>query len=65
VDQEVQAKVIAMRPAERRMTLSLRQIQRDKERGELHEYMIQQRDAGRVTLGDLVGDVFSQREEGE
>jgi 4-hydroxy-3-methylbut-2-enyl diphosphate reductase len=65
VDQEVQAKVIAMRPAERRMTLSLRQIQRDKERGELHEYMSQQRDAGRVTLGDLVGDVFSQREEGE
>jgi len=64
-DQEIQAKVIAMRPAERRMTLSIRQIQQDKERGELREYMNRQRDSGRVTVADLVGDVFSQREEGE
>jgi len=65
VDQEVQAKVIAMRPAERRMTLSIRHVQQDKDRSALREYMDRQRDAGRVTLGDLVGDVFSRRDEEE
>jgi 4-hydroxy-3-methylbut-2-enyl diphosphate reductase len=65
VDQEVQAKVIAMRPAERRMTLSIRYVQQDKDRGALREYMEQQKDAGRVTVADLVGDVFSRREEEE
>jgi len=64
-DQEVQAKVIAMRPAERRMTLSIRHVQQDKDRTALREYMDQQRDAGRVTVADLVGDVFSRREEEE
>jgi small subunit ribosomal protein S1 len=64
-DQEVQTKIIAMRPAERRMTLSIRHVQQDKDRKALREYMDQQRDAGRVTVADLVGDVFSQREEEE
>jgi hypothetical protein len=31
----------------------------------LREYMETQRDAGRVTVADLVGDVFSQRDEEE
>jgi len=65
VDQEIQAKVIALRPTERRMTLSIRYMQQDKDRSALKEYMDEQRDAGRVTLGDLVGDVFSRREEEE
>jgi 4-hydroxy-3-methylbut-2-enyl diphosphate reductase len=64
-DQEVQAKIIALRPAERRMTLSIRHVQQDKERRQLRDYMEQQKDAGRVTVADLVGDVFSQREEEE
>jgi 4-hydroxy-3-methylbut-2-enyl diphosphate reductase len=64
-DQEIQAKIIAMRPAERRMTLSIRHVQQDKERKALKEYMDQQRNAGRVTVADLVGDVFSRREETE
>jgi small subunit ribosomal protein S1 len=64
-DQEIQAKIIAMRPAERRMTLSIRHVQQDKERKALREYMDQQRNAGRVTVADLVGDVFSRREEAE
>jgi 4-hydroxy-3-methylbut-2-enyl diphosphate reductase len=63
--QEVQAKIIAMRPGERRMTLSIRHVQQDKERRQLREYMETQRDAGRVTVADLVGDVFSQRDEEE
>lgn len=65
VDQEVQTKIIAMRPPERRMTLSIRHVQQDKERKQLRDYMDQQKDAGRVTVADLVGDVFSQREEEE
>lgn len=64
-DEQVQAKVIALRPGERRMTLSIRQLQQDSERRQLREYMARQEDAGRVTVADLVGDVFSQREEEE
>ncbi len=63
--QEVQAKIVAMRPAERRMTLSIRHVQQDRERKALREYMDQHRDAGRVTVADLVGDVFSQQDRGE
>ena len=61
VDDTLQAKIIAIRPAERRMTLSLRQVQQDKERQEYREYQSRQRDDGRVTLGDLFGDVLAQR----
>ena len=42
------------------MSLSLRQVQQDKERRELREYQTRQREASRVTLGDLVGDVLAQ-----
>jgi small subunit ribosomal protein S1 len=59
-DQPVQTKIVAIRPGERRMTLSLRQVQQDKERREYQEYQQRQREASRVTLGDLVGDVLSQ-----
>jgi len=59
-DQTVQAKVIAIRAGERRMSLSLRQVQQDRDRQELREFQARQREGGRVTLGDLVGDVLSQ-----
>jgi len=63
--QEIQAKIIAMRPAERRMTLSIRHAQQEHERKALREYMDEHRDSGRVTVADLVGDVFSQQDRGE
>jgi small subunit ribosomal protein S1 len=55
----VQAKIVSIRPAERRMTLSLRQVQQAQERRELREYMQRQQESSRVTIGDLVGDMLS------
>ena len=58
VSQQVQIKVMSIRPTERRMTLSMRQVQQAQERRELKEYMDRQQASSRVTIGDLVGDVF-------
>jgi predicted RNA-binding protein with RPS1 domain len=58
--QSVQAKIVSLRPEERRMTLSLRQAQRAQERRELKEYMTRQEESSRVTIGDLVGDLFAE-----
>jgi predicted RNA-binding protein with RPS1 domain len=60
--QPVQARITAIRPGERRLTLSLREAQQEKERKEFRDYMSTQ-ESGRVTLGDLVGDMFAQRAE--
>jgi len=57
----VQVRMIALRPNERRMTLSLRQAQQEKEKREYRDYMTSQREGGRVTLGDLVGDALAAR----
>ncbi len=56
VGQEVEAKVINIRPRERRLTLSLRQVAQARERQELKDYLERQKEGGRVTIGDLVGD---------
>ena len=58
--QSVQAKIVNLRPEERRLTLSLRQAQRASERRELKEFMKRQEDESRVTIGDLVGDVLAK-----
>ena len=59
VGQELEAKITNLRPRERRMTLSLRQVQLAQERQQLKDYMKQQQEGSRVTIGDLVGDVFA------
>ncbi|HUV03549.1 MAG TPA: 30S ribosomal protein S1 [Armatimonadota bacterium] len=51
----IQAKIVDIRPEERRMTLSARQIQEDKERKDYESYQSSGSDVG-MTLGDLVGD---------
>jgi 4-hydroxy-3-methylbut-2-enyl diphosphate reductase len=61
--ESVQAKVMSIRASERRMTLSLRQVQQAQERRELKEYMDRQQVSSRVTIGDLVGDVFEAQAE--
>jgi len=61
----VEAKIISIRPAERRMTLSLRQVQQAQERRQLREYMERQQEVSRVTIGDLVGDVLSETQLGQ
>ena len=59
VGQAVEAKVINIRPAERRLTLSLRLVAQAKERAQLKDYMDRQREDSRVTIGDLVGDMLA------
>jgi 4-hydroxy-3-methylbut-2-enyl diphosphate reductase len=61
VGDTVQAKIIDIRPEERRMTLSTRQIQQEREeKEERREYdsfrSSKHEQSSRMTLGDLVGD---------
>jgi 4-hydroxy-3-methylbut-2-enyl diphosphate reductase len=65
VSESVQVKIVSIRQPERRMTLSLRQLQQAQERRELKEYMQRQEESSRVTIGDLVGNVFSDAEAAE
>ena len=59
VGQEVQVKLIDLRPDERRMTLSLRQLQvqkeKDRDQAALKNYA-QTRSEGKTTIADLIGD---------
>ena len=59
VDQEVELKIISLRPKERRMTLSLAEAEQEKVRQEYKDYMAGQ-DSARPTLGDQFGDVLAQ-----
>jgi 4-hydroxy-3-methylbut-2-enyl diphosphate reductase len=60
VGDTIQVKITAMRPNERRMTLSLRQVQQARERRQAKEYMDRQQESSRVTIGDLFGTVLSE-----
>ncbi|MDO8683761.1 MAG: 30S ribosomal protein S1 [Armatimonadota bacterium] len=60
VGQEVEARVVDLRVEERRMTLSVRNLQQQKEREELSTYTSQKRDEQRTTVGDLVGDIMTE-----
>ncbi len=57
--QQVEVKVIDLRPDERRMTLSLRQLQvqkeREREETEYRSYQQSRSEGGRTTIGDLIG----------
>jgi len=60
VGQSVEVKVIDIRPDERRLTLSLRQLQtqRDRERdqADLRDFSQARAEAGKTTIGDLIGE---------
>ncbi len=58
--QEVDVKVVNIRPNERRMSLSLRQMEQAKERQQIKEYMARQEGETRVTIGDLFGSVLAE-----
>lgn len=60
VGDKVEAKVVNIRAGERRMTLSLRQMQQAEERRELKEYMDRQQEESRVTIGDLYGNMLAE-----
>lgn len=59
VGEFVEAKIIDLRPNERRMTLSIRQMHEEKD---LKEYEDRQssRSDGRMTLGELIGDKLQE-----
>ena len=56
----VEAMVAEIRPDERRMTLSIRKMERDKERRRVREVLKAQEDEGRVTIGDIAGALLQQ-----
>jgi 4-hydroxy-3-methylbut-2-enyl diphosphate reductase len=58
--QTVEAVIIEIRPEERRMIASLRRAARERERRRVREYMQQQEDEGRVTIGDIAGNLLRQ-----
>ena len=60
VGDQVEVKVIDIRPEERRMTLSLRQLQEVKERKEFETYQPRDDFDSRMTLGHLIGDKLQE-----
>lgn len=60
VGDEVTAKVINVRAEERRITLSLRQMQQEEERREIREFQQRGRPSDRTTIGDVVGDLAAK-----
>jgi small subunit ribosomal protein S1 len=56
----VEAVVTEIRPDERRMTLSIKKMERDAERKRVKEVLKSQDDGGRVTIGDLAGELLKQ-----
>ena len=57
VGQEVRVKVLSIDRRNKKIALSINQVQQDAERAEFKAYMKQQEDTG-VTLGDQLGDLL-------
>ncbi len=60
VGQTIEALVTEIRPDERRMILSLKRLARERERARVKEYINTQEDEGRVTIGDIAGELLRQ-----
>lgn len=58
VGQELEVKIVDLRPEERRMTLSLRQLHQERERREYTGYV--QQASPRTTVGELVGEALNK-----
>jgi len=58
VGQTVEALITEVRTEERRMILSLKRLARDRERAQVKEYISTQEDEGRVTIGDIAGELL-------
>jgi 4-hydroxy-3-methylbut-2-enyl diphosphate reductase len=58
--QTVEAIITEIRAEERRMIVSLRRAARERERTRVKEYMQAQEDGGRVTIGDVAGELLRQ-----
>ena len=60
VGQTAEALVTEIRPDERRMIMSLRRLARERERTRVKDYISSQADEGRVTIGDIAGELLRQ-----
>ena len=60
VGQTVEALVTEIRPDERRMIVSLRRLARERERARVKDYISAQTEEGRVTIGDIAGELLRQ-----
>jgi ribosomal protein S1 len=60
VGHTVEALVTEIRPEERRMILSLRRLARERERARVKDYISAQSAEGRVTIGDIAGELLRQ-----
>jgi small subunit ribosomal protein S1 len=58
--ESVEALVTEVRAEERRMILSLKRLARERERMRVKEYITSQSDEGRVTIGDIAGELLRQ-----
>ena len=57
---EMYQQLVEIRPEERRLILSLRRLARERERARVKEYISSQGDEGRVTIGDIAGELLRQ-----
>ncbi len=60
VGQTVEAMITEIRPDERRMILSLKRLARERERARVKEYISTQGEEGRVTIGEIAGELLRQ-----
>lgn len=65
--QEVAVKVLSVDPAEKRIRLSIREVDRDRRESrpprtqEAPKFQQESGDGGNMTIGDLVGDIFEKK----
>ncbi len=60
VGQSIDALITEVRQEERRMILSLKRLARERERDRVKEYISTQEGEGRVTIGDIAGELLRQ-----
>ncbi len=60
VGDSVEAMVAEIRPDERRMLLSIRKMERERERNRVKEVLRQQEEESRVTIGDIAGALLQR-----
>jgi 4-hydroxy-3-methylbut-2-enyl diphosphate reductase len=63
VGDHVEVKILDIRPEERRMTLSIRQAQGNKDRRQYQEYQQRGRPEEGATIGEMVGHKFEREED--
>lgn len=62
---QVLAKIININEGERKVGLSLKEMEEDKQKKEVKEFTDQAKEEGNITIGDMVGDLFQKDDEEE